>query len=86
MLIHGSCHCANLTFELTWEPDPAEIPARACDCTFCRKHGGVWTSNPAASLEVFVARVRRKVGAPIIETVRGLGYRAAGAPVPAEDT
>ena len=56
MLIHGSCHCSNLTFELTWEPDPAEIPARACDCTFCRKHGGVWTSNPAASLEVFVAR------------------------------
>ena len=37
------------------------------------------------TLEVFVARVRRKVGAPIIETVRGLGYRAAGAPVPAED-
>ena len=31
---------------LTWDPDPKEIPARACDCTFCQKHGGVWTSNP----------------------------------------
>jgi len=54
MLIHGSCHCRNLTFELTWEPDPAEIPARACDCSFCTKHGGVWTSNPRGTLTVSV--------------------------------
>ncbi len=54
MLIHGSCHCGNLTFELTWEPDPPEIPARTCDCSFCTKHGGVWTSNPAGSLAVII--------------------------------
>ena len=54
MLIHGSCHCRNLTFELTWDPDPSEIPARACDCSFCTKHGGVWTSNPGGSLTVSV--------------------------------
>jgi hypothetical protein len=54
MLIHGSCHCGNISFELTWEPDPAEIPVRACDCTFCTRHGGVWTSNPAGSLTVIV--------------------------------
>ena len=54
MLIKGSCHCRNISFELTWEPDPAEIPARACTCSFCSKHGGIWTSNPAASLEVQV--------------------------------
>ena len=29
------------------------------------------------TVEVFVARLRRKLGASIIETVRGLGYRAA---------
>jgi hypothetical protein len=52
MLIHGSCHCGNIAFDLTWEPDPLEIPARACDCTFCTKHGGLWTSNPAGSLTV----------------------------------
>ncbi|GAC1692526.1 MAG: hypothetical protein PVS2B3_01350 [Steroidobacteraceae bacterium] len=52
MLIRGGCHCGNISFGLTWEPDPAEIPARACDCTFCTKHGGVWTSNPAGSLSV----------------------------------
>jgi two-component system, OmpR family, response regulator len=27
------------------------------------------------TVEVFVARLRRKLGAPVIETVRGLGYR-----------
>ena len=54
MLIHGSCHCGNISFDLTWDPDPAEIPARACDCTFCMKHGGVWTSNPRGSLKVDV--------------------------------
>src|SRR5919108_1013951 len=54
MLIHGKCHCGNISFSLTWEPDPVEIPARACDCSFCTKHGGVWTSNPKGALEVRV--------------------------------
>jgi two-component system OmpR family response regulator len=31
------------------------------------------------TLEVFVARLRRKLGASVIETVRGLGYRLTGA-------
>ena len=55
MLIKGSCHCRNITFTLAWEPDPAEIQARACDCSFCTKHGGVWTSNPAGSLQVAIS-------------------------------
>ena len=27
------------------------------------------------TVEVFIARLRKKLGAPLIETVRGLGYR-----------
>ena len=54
MLIRGKCHCGNIAFALTWEPDPVEIPARACTCSFCAKHGGVWTSNPGGALEVVV--------------------------------
>src|SRR3954463_1254229 len=54
MLIHGRCHCGNISFSLSWEPDPTEIPARACGCSFCVKHGGVWTSNPAGALKVVV--------------------------------
>jgi hypothetical protein len=54
MLIRGRCHCGNIAFALTWEPDPAEIQARACSCSFCVKHGGVWTSNPNGALKVLV--------------------------------
>lgn len=54
MLIQGKCHCGNIAFSLRWEPDPVEIPARACTCSFCTKHGGVWTSNPNGALEVRV--------------------------------
>jgi RimJ/RimL family protein N-acetyltransferase len=59
MLIHGACHCGNVSFRLAWEPDPASIPARACGCTFCVKHGGVWTSNPAGTLRVKVKDAAR---------------------------
>ena len=55
MRIRGTCHCGNILFALAWEPDPREIPARACGCTFCQKHGGVWTSYPAGRLHVKVA-------------------------------
>src|SRR5262245_23923260 len=54
MLIHGRCHCGNISFSLTWEPSPSEIPARACMCSFCTKHGGVWTSNPGGTLNVVI--------------------------------
>lgn len=54
MLIAGSCHCANISFVLDWRPEPQEIPARACSCSFCSKHGGVWTSCPTGSLKVAV--------------------------------
>ncbi len=54
MLLRGRSHCGNISFDLEWEPDPVEIPARACGCTFCVKHGGVWTSTPGGKLKVVV--------------------------------
>jgi hypothetical protein len=55
MLIHGKCHCGNIAFQLDWRGQAAEIPARACGCSFCTKHGGVWTSNPDSALIITVA-------------------------------
>jgi hypothetical protein len=52
VLIIGKCHCGNISFALTWQPDPAVIPARVCSCSFCVKHGGVWTSNAAGALAI----------------------------------
>jgi hypothetical protein len=54
MNIQGSCHCGNIGFTLKWDPDPVEIQGRTCDCTFCVKHGGVWTSNPKGALRVAI--------------------------------
>ncbi|MGH9429539.1 MAG: GFA family protein [Terriglobia bacterium] len=54
MLITGKCHCGNIAFELEWKGDPHAIPARACGCSFCVKHGGVWTSHPGSRLVVAV--------------------------------
>jgi hypothetical protein len=54
MLLHGGCHCGNIAFDLDWQVDADAIPARACDCSFCIKHGGVWTSHPRARLRVTV--------------------------------
>ena len=59
MRIYGGCHCDNISFQLDWEPEPTTIPARACGCTFCVKHGGVWTSNPSATLVVTVREAAR---------------------------
>jgi hypothetical protein len=54
MLIRGRCHCGNISFTLDWRPEPTEIPARACMCTFCVKHGGLWTSCPNGTLSITV--------------------------------
>ena len=52
MLIQAKCHCANIAFSLDWDGTTPEIPARACSCSFCVKHGGVWTSNPKGKLAI----------------------------------
>jgi hypothetical protein len=54
MVINGKCHCGNIAFALDWDEDPPAIPARACGCTFCVKHGGVWTSHPKSRLAVAI--------------------------------
>lgn len=59
MLITAKCHCGNIAFTLGWEGNPPEIPARACGCTFCVKHGGVWTSNPKGKLAVQIRDLAR---------------------------
>ena len=54
MILTGRCHCGNIAFQLDWAGNPAEIPARACGCSFCQKHGGVWTSDPKSRLVVSI--------------------------------
>ena len=70
MRIAGACHCGNISFELDWQPEPEAIPARACTCSFCVKHGGVWASCPTGSLNV-------RVNDPELATAYIFGTRTA---------
>ena len=53
--IDGGCHCGNVRFAFHWPGAGETIPTRKCGCSFCTKHGGVWTSHPDGRLEVTVA-------------------------------
>lgn len=53
--IEGSCHCRTITFAFDWTREGPRIPVRACGCSFCVKHGGVWTSDPAGAVRVTIA-------------------------------
>jgi hypothetical protein len=50
--LHGRCHCADLTVDLSSRIAPADLRPRACDCSFCRKHGAAWVSDPAGRLRI----------------------------------
>jgi hypothetical protein len=46
----GGCHCGALGFEFRTALEPAVWPVRACQCSFCRAQGAVYTSDPAGSV------------------------------------
>jgi hypothetical protein len=52
----GGCHCGNVKVAFETALDPRDLPLRACQCSFCRRHGGVTTSDPAGRLRVEVSR------------------------------
>jgi hypothetical protein len=51
----GGCHCGNLWIEFETNLNPAEIELRACQCTFCRKHGSLAATDPAGRLAIAAA-------------------------------
>ncbi|MCF7223411.1 GFA family protein [Marilutibacter chinensis] len=53
--LHGSCHCGSLRVEFSTRLDPAAIGPRACDCSFCRKHGAAYVSDPDGRLRIAVS-------------------------------
>jgi hypothetical protein len=47
----GRCHCGAVGFELATELDPSGWSVRACQCSFCRAHGALSTSDPRGSIQ-----------------------------------
>lgn len=54
MEFQGGCHCGNMSCRLSWPGEPSQIATRACGCSFCTAHGGVYTSHPDAALAVLI--------------------------------
>ena len=50
----GGCHCGAIGFRYSTATPPAEWSVRACQCSFCRAHDALSTSEPAATIE-FIA-------------------------------
>ena len=69
--LRGSCHCGNIAVSAGLTRVPQQCQPRACDCTFCRKHGAAWLSDPQGSLEIHIADAgdlsRYRQGAAIAE-------------------
>jgi hypothetical protein len=57
--IHASCHCRNMRVTFDWPNSLWPIPVRACGCTLCTKHRGVWTSHPQGRFHLQIADVSK---------------------------
>lgn len=46
----GRCHCGSIGWTLRTELEPAQWAVRACQCSFCRRHGARTFTDPAGSV------------------------------------
>lgn len=57
----GRCHCGNLELVLETRLSAADLPLRACTCTFCGRHGARSTSDPQGRVTITVREPERLV-------------------------
>ncbi|QKC97884.1 GFA family protein [Mesorhizobium sp. NZP2298] len=55
----GGCHCGNIRLRFSTELDPSQIEVRACQCSFCIKHGSRAVADPDGRLIVSVGDIER---------------------------
>ena len=56
--LSGCCHCGKIRLEVSLAQALAAYAPRACDCSFCRKHGAAYVSDPAGEMRVLIADPR----------------------------
>ncbi|WP_095198731.1 hypothetical protein [Mesorhizobium carmichaelinearum] len=54
----GGCHCGNIGLRFSTELDPSQIEVRACQCSFCIKHGSRAVADPDGRLTISVRTQR----------------------------
>lgn len=56
--LRGGCHCGRLRVAYSTAIDPSTVEPRACDCSFCEKHGAAYVSDASGQLSITVAEPR----------------------------
>lgn len=51
-ILRGACHCGHIAVEFATGQAAADLPLRACDCSFCRRHGAKSASDPHGKLTI----------------------------------
>jgi hypothetical protein len=54
--LNGGCHCGNIVVTAKLGGVPGSYIPRACDCSFCRKHGAAYISDAQGSLLIRASR------------------------------
>jgi hypothetical protein len=52
----GSCHCGAISYAYRTGLPVSQWVVRACQCSFCRSHAAMTTSDPAGSVEFRIGR------------------------------
>jgi len=82
-ILRGACHCGHINVELATVQAASDLTVRACDCSFCRRHGAKSISDPNGKLTIFaetsaIERYRFGMGITDFILCRGCGsYIAA---------
>ena len=50
--LRGSCHCGDITLQVSLPPGSQALVPRRCDCGFCSRHGAEWISAADGRLEI----------------------------------
>ena len=53
-VLRGSCHCRSIGVVFATSVDPRTLLLRACQCSFCRRHGARTTSDPKGHARILV--------------------------------
>lgn len=53
-LMQGRCHCGRIALSFSTAIPPEKFSPRACDCSFCQKHGASFISDPNGRLLIDV--------------------------------
>jgi hypothetical protein len=64
--LSGHCHCNQITLELATEIPANALRLRACQCSFCRRHGARTTSDSAGTVRI------------VLKNCEGVGYYQFG--------